>query len=215
MGIFLGRNWLFGQPGSRTETPQITTRAPEANAVPVAAALTTAAANPDATLSTAAPVAPPAREAASAATPAPSPAPIAGPRFGAVTFVAPIELQLFEGGEQIGSTVGPVAILEGTHNIELSNTAVGFVAHEVVSVKAGELTTRTIRLPNGKLSVNAVPWADVTIDGTSVGQTPLANLPVVVGEHQIVFKHPEFGDQQMTALVKVDGVTRIAATMKR
>ena len=132
-----------------------------------------------------------------------------------MTFVAPIELQIYEGEKHLGSTVGPVAILEGTHNVELSNTNVGFVAHEVVSVKPGELTTRTIHLPSGKLSVNAVPWADVWIDGTSVGQTPLANLAVGVGEHQIVFKHPDFSDQQMTALVKVDGVTRLSATMKR
>ena len=108
-----------------------------------------------------------------------------------------------------------MAILAGSHTIELSNTAVGFVAREIVSVKSGELTTRTIHLPSGKLSLNAVPWADVWIDGTPVGQTPLANLPVVVGEHQIVFKHPEFGEQQLTALVKVDGVTRMSATMKR
>ena len=132
-----------------------------------------------------------------------------------MTFVTPIELQIYENGKHIGSTVGPVAILEGSHNIEVSNAAVGFVAREAVIVKPGELTSRTIHLPNGKLSVNAVPWADVWIDGKSVGQTPLANLPVVVGEHQIVFKHPELGEQQMAALVKVDGVTRMSATMKK
>jgi len=221
-GIFLSRNWLFGQPQGRTDAPHIATRVANAETVPVAAASTTAAATPVATaatpvatISTAAPLPSQARDAASAATPAMSPTQSAAPRFGAMTFVTPIELQIYEGGKHIGSTVGPVAILEGTHNIELSNAAVGFVAREVMSVKPGELTTRTIRLPNGKLSLNAVPWADVWIDGTPVGQTPLANLPVVVGEHQIVFKHPELGDQQMTALVKVDGVTRLSATLKR
>lgn len=220
-GIFLGRNWIFGQPQGRTDAPHIATRVAKAEIVPVAAASTTAAApvgateTPVATISTAAPLPSPARDAASAATPGPPPTQNTAPRFGAMTFVTPIELQIYEGGKHLGSTVGPVAILEGTHNIELSNAAVGFVAREVMSVKPGELTTRTIRLPTGKLSLNAVPWADVWIDGTSVGQTPLANLPVVVGEHQIVFKHPELGDQQMTALVKVDGVTRLSATLKR
>ncbi len=221
-GIFLSRNWLFGEPQGRNDAPHIATRVAKAELVPIAAASTTAAATPVATaatpvatISTAAPVPLPARDAAGAATPAMSPTQSAAPRFGAMTFVTPIELQIYEGGKHIGSTVGPVAILEGTHNIELSNAAVGFVAREVMSVKPGELTTRTIRLPNGKLSLNAVPWADVWIDGTPVGQTPLANLPVVVGEHQIVFKHPELGDQQMTALVKVDGVTRLSATLKR
>jgi len=183
--------------------------------VPVAAALTAPAAAPLAPAPTAAPLPSPVSEAADAATPGQKPAPATAPRFGAMTFVAPIELQIYEGEKHLGSTVGPVAILEGTHNIELSNTAVGFTTREVVSVKSGELTTRTIRLPNGKLSVNAVPWADVWIDGTSVGQTPLANLPVAVGEHQIVFKHPDFGEQKLAAIVKVDGVTRMSATMKK
>ena len=213
-GIFLGRNWLFGQPHGQTDAPHIATRVAAAAVVPVAAASTTDAV-PVATAPAAAALLPPAPDAARAATPGPSPTQNAAPHFGAMTFVAPIELQIYEGEKHIGSTVGPVAILEGSHTIELSNTAVGFVAREIVSVKPGELTTRTIHLPNGKLSLNAVPWADVWIDGASVGQTPLANLPVVVGEHQIVFKHPEFGDQQMTALVKVDGVTRMSATMKR
>jgi hypothetical protein len=213
-GIFLGRNWLFGQPRGRAVASKIVAHETPAARVPVAPA-PAAAAVPAAPASTAAPLPLPAPDAASAATTVPSSTPNAAPHFGAMTFVAPIELQIYEGEKHLGSTVGPVAILEGTHSVDLSNTAVGFVAREVVTVKPGELTTRTIRLPNGKLSVNAVPWADVWIDGKSVGQTPLANLPVAVGEHQIVFRHPELGEQQMAAVVKVDGVTRLSATMKR
>jgi hypothetical protein len=201
-GLLLSRDRLFGQAQPPTGAPAVPGRAPAADTaaqVPVAPA-------PE-------PTTPPARAAAAA--PAPPPTRDGTPHFGAMSFVAPVELQIYEGGKHIGSTVGPVAILEGVHNIELSNSAIGFVVQESVTVKPGDLTTRTIRLPNGKLSINAVPWAEVWIDGTSVGQTPLANLSVTVGEHQIVFKHPEFGDQRQTALVKADGITRISATMQR
>jgi hypothetical protein len=33
------------------------------------------------------------------------------------------------------------------------------------------------------LNVNARPWANVWLDGRAVGETPLANLRVPVGEH--------------------------------
>jgi hypothetical protein len=213
-GIFLSRNWLFSETRGRADAPSTAARAAASVVVPLAAAPANAP-GPTAPVPAATPSPAPPENAANAIAPAPSPTQNAAPRFGAMTFLAPIELQIYKDGKHIGSTVGPVAILEGTHNIELSNDALGFVTHEVVSVKPGELTSRTIHLPNGKLSVNAVPWADVWIDGTSVGQTPLANVPVVIGEHQIVFKHPEFGEQHVAALVKVDGVTRTSATMKR
>ncbi len=49
-----------------------------------------------------------------------------------------------------------------------------------------------------------MPWADVTIDGKPAGQTPLANLTVPIGEHEIIFHHPQFTDQKQTAIVKVE-----------
>ena len=51
----------------------------------------------------------------------------------------------------------------------------------------------TVSVPNGSLSINALPWADVWIDGRSVGTTPLGNLSVPVGIHEIVWRHPELG----------------------
>jgi serine/threonine-protein kinase len=69
--------------------------------------------------------------------------------------------------------------------------------------------------PNGRLSINALPWAEVWIDGKSVGETPLANLSVPLGEHEIIFRHPQLGEQRQTALVRQNGVTRVSANLQR
>jgi serine/threonine-protein kinase len=69
--------------------------------------------------------------------------------------------------------------------------------------------------PNGLLSINASPWAEVWIDGKPAGETPLANLSVSLGEHEIVFRHPDMGEQRRTALVRVDGVTRVSVNFQR
>jgi hypothetical protein len=204
-GIVIGRDWLLRRPLE-----------------PAGARFTAAAAVVPGPAS--APAAAPSRAPAPAPVPEPPRAAAldasatrdaAAPHFGAMTIVSAIELQIYEGGTRIGSTGGPIGILEGVHNIELANPAVGFLTHETVTVKPGELASRTIRLPNGKISINAIPWADVLIDGTAAGQTPLANLSVTIGEHQITFRHPQLGEQRQTALVKVDGVTRISASMQR
>jgi hypothetical protein len=72
-----------------------------------------------------------------------------------------------------------------------------------------------IAIPDGRLSVNALPWAQVLIDGDPVGETPLANLPLAVGEHQVTFRHPQLGEQTQRVTVKADGLTRVSATLSR
>jgi len=36
------------------------------------------------------------------------------------------------------------------------------------------------------VNINATPWAEVWIDGKSFGETPLGNISVAPGEHEIV-----------------------------
>ena len=138
-----------------------------------------------------------------------------GPRFGAVRISSPIELQVFEGGRLLGSTAAPIAINEGPHTVELVNESLGYRAQQTVTVRAGQMAGVTVALPNGRLSINAVPWAEVWIDGNAAGQTPIANFALTIGQHEILFRHPQFGEQRQTVVVKVDGLTRVSATLQR
>jgi serine/threonine-protein kinase len=36
------------------------------------------------------------------------------------------------------------------------------------------------------------PWAEVTVDGRVVGQTPLARIPLPPGSHSVILTHPEY-----------------------
>jgi PEGA domain-containing protein len=85
----------------------------------------------------------------------------------------------------------------------------------VVDVRGGQVVPLEVSLPNGRLSINATPWAEVWIDGKSVGETPLGNLSVPLGEHEIVFRHPQFGELRRTAIVRLDVVTRVTANLQR
>ena len=92
--------------------------------------------------------------------PSRSRAPVAaGPRFGGVTVTSSIDLQVFKDGKLVGSTSGPIAVNEGPHNLEFVNEALGFRLPQSVNVKGGQMTTVKIAAPNGRISINAVPWA--------------------------------------------------------
>lgn len=142
-------------------------------------------------------------------------APAGASRFGGIRFTAPFEIQAFDGERLIGSTAGPIAIVEGSHVIDLVNEELGYRARQTVVVRAGQMAAVTVAVPNGRLSINAVPWAEVLIDGTAAGETPLANLSIPIGRHEITFRHPQLGEQKQTVIVKAEGLTRASATFQR
>ena len=139
-----------------------------------------------------------------------------GPASGWIAVTSPIELQLFEGNRLLGSSLSDrIMVSAGRHEIKIVHEAFGYEATRVVQVTAGKVTPFSIELPQGTLALNAVPWAEVWIDGERVGETPIGNVPLSIGPHDIVFRHPELGEQHQTAQVTLKGVTRASADLRR
>jgi serine/threonine-protein kinase len=57
--------------------------------------------------------------------------------------------------------------------------------------------------------LNAVPWAEVFVDGTPVGETPIGSFKVPVGVHEVVFRHPQLGERRTTVTVAVGAPTKV------
>jgi hypothetical protein len=116
----------------------------------------------------------------------------------------------------LGSTSdGPIVAGAGPHTLDLINTALGFRVRQVVTIRAGAIARVPITLPMGSLSINAQPWAQVSIDDTAVGDTPLANVPATLGEHQITFRHPQFGERRERVVVRADAPARVSTAFQR
>jgi hypothetical protein len=158
-----------------------------------------------------APPPPPEQRAEAAAQAAP---PLAG-RFGGIRVSAPVDLQVFQDGTLLGTTAAPIALTEGNYTLDLISEPLGFRSRQTVTVKAGQLTGLKVALPQGRININATPWANVWINGNAAGETPIANLSLPIGTHEIVFRHPQLGEQRMTAVVKAEGITRISAGFQR
>ena len=65
----------------------------------------------------------------------------------------------------------------------------------------------------GFLLVVVSPWADVTVDGESMGQTPLARLSLAPGPHTVRLTHPEYQPYPRKVVVKSGETTRLAVDL--
>jgi hypothetical protein len=123
---------------------------------------------------------------------------------------------VLEGDRVLGSTAdGPIVASAGSHQLDLVNTALGFRVRQNVSIRAGVIAPLTITPPMGRISINAQPWAQVLIDDNPVGETPLANVQVPIGDHQITFRHPQMGERRERVTVRADAPARVSTTFQR
>jgi hypothetical protein len=135
---------------------------------------------------------------------------------GWLSFDAPIDLRILEGGRSRGTTRGArVSLSEGTHDLELVNDSYEVRQFVSARVQSGRASRVIVPLPSGVLSLNALPWADVWIDGTPMGTTPLANLSVPVGPHTVVFRHPTLGERTQNVVVKARTPARYGVDLNK
>jgi hypothetical protein len=142
--------------------------------------------------------------------------PTAAAAAGWLTFDAPFEMEVYEGQQLVGTTRSDRIMLPvGSHDLELTNANLEFTGRRTVAIAAGKTANLSISLPSGKLSVNAVPWADVSIDGRPAGTTPLGNLTVTVGTHEVLWRHPQLGERRQTVTVKAQSPTRVGVDFSK
>jgi hypothetical protein len=125
------------------------------------------------------------------------------PASGSLTFDMPVDLLVYLDGRLRGNTRdGSVTLPAGTQNVVLANTAYEYREVVSVTVTAGVVTRANVTVPTGYLSLNALPWADVWVDGNPMGTTPLANLSLPIGSHEVLWRHPTLGDRRQLVNVK-------------
>jgi hypothetical protein len=135
---------------------------------------------------------------------------------GWVTIPLSIQVQVFENGRFVGTNdTNQIPIAAGRHQLEFVNESLHYKASQRIEVGSGKVATLKIALPTGTLNLNAAPWAEVTIDGQSVGQTPLGNVQLPIGPHQVVFRHPELGEQTRSIVVGAGSATRISVDFRK
>jgi hypothetical protein len=138
------------------------------------------------------------------------------PLGGWVSVASPFPVDLLEHDELVGTSgTTKVMMPAGRHDVVLRNESVGYEALRSIDVVAGGVATIEVVPPTASLNVNARPWADVVIDGAPAGQTPLSNVILAVGSHEITFRHPQLGERTQTVVVSARGVNRVSVDLTK
>ena len=141
---------------------------------------------------------------------------ISGPVGGWLSISAPFDVEVVENDDVIGTSgTSRIMLAAGRHDIVLTNRSLGYQESRRIEVAAGKTIAVRVDPPKVSVSVNARPWAEIVLDGTSVGQTPIANLSVTVGPHEMVFRHPQLGERKQTIVVSAKGPNRIAVDLTK
>lgn len=139
-----------------------------------------------------------------------------GAASGTFAVDSPIEMRVLENGQLLGlSNAAPIVVSAGRHQFDLVNESLQLRINRAVSVDAGKLTRIAVTVPNGTLAVNALPWAEVFVDGRSVGVTPLGSVSVPVGTHEVVWRHPQLGEKRRTVVVGAESPARVTMDMSK
>jgi hypothetical protein len=156
----------------------------------------------------------------SAATPPPAPVALepdtsGAPLAGWISARLPFSVEIRENGRLIGTNdADRLMLAAGSHQLEFVNETLNYRVMKSVHVTAGKVSAVSLELPNGTMNVNAVPWAEVWLNGTRIGETPIGNLSVPIGAHELVFRHPQFGEKRHAISVTAGAPVRVSIDMK-
>jgi hypothetical protein len=126
-----------------------------------------------------------------------------------------VDVQLFEDQRLLGSSRSDrIMVSVGRHRLEIVNETLGYRATRTIDVAPGQVSPITLELPKGSIAINALPWAEVWIDGQKVGETPIGSLSLPIGPHEIIFRHPELGEQRRRTTVTLGAEARVSADLR-
>jgi hypothetical protein len=139
-----------------------------------------------------------------------------GSAAGWISIKAPADVQLFEDGRFLGSSrIDRIMVSTGRHELDIINDALGFQERRVVQVTAGQVTSISANWPTGTVSINAQPWALVFVDGMPLGETPIANARVAIGQHEILFRHPQLGEHRESVTVTTRETLKVGIDLRK
>ena len=142
--------------------------------------------------------------------------PQGAPISGWIAVSAPAEVQVYEDTRLLGTSRSDrIMVSAGRHELEIVNEALDFRATRTVTVSPGQVSPLRLDWPKGSMALNAQPWADVWVDGERIGETPIGNVAVPIGAHEVVFRHPQLGEQVVRTTVTAGQPTRVSVDMRK
>lgn len=118
-------------------------------------------------------------------------------------------------GRAVGSTpLSRQRLSIGEHSVALQHATVPGIIRETLTIAPGETLQRDYSFTQvGYLQAVVKPWAEVFVDGRSVGQTPMGKVEIAAGRHTVTLKHPEAGEKNQVVNIRVGETTQVIVTL--
>jgi hypothetical protein len=140
----------------------------------------------------------------------------AAPVAGWIAVSSPFPVDVMEQSDVIGTSgTSKIMLAAGAHELVLRNDSIGYEAARKIDVTPGAVASVEVVPPEAMVNVNARPWAEVSIDGVPAGQTPLANVALPIGTHEISFRHPQLGERTERIVVTAKGANRVSIDLTK
>jgi PEGA domain len=134
---------------------------------------------------------------------------------GWISVTTPADVQVFEGDRLLGTNqIDRIMLPVGKHEIDLVNEPLGFRERRSVQVTAGQVAPIRPQWPSGTIAINAVPWAEVFVDGNPAGETPIGSVQVPVGVHEILLRHPQLGERRTRVTVTAGAPAKVGVDLR-
>ena len=136
---------------------------------------------------------------------------------GWIAIESPVEVDVFADGALVGTSRSPKILLqEGEHTLGTDQREHWISREAVCAGECGHTGERKCGASGEyTIEITAVPWAEVWVDGKSVGVTPIGKMPITIGPHEVVFRHPELGEKTVSAVVKAGETTSVTVDLTR
>ena len=105
---------------------------------------------------------------------------------GWVAVASSVDLTISENGRTLKRDErGWVIFPPGPHDVHLDNDSLGIHETRHVVVTPGDATRLSLAPPSSSLSITTSEPAEVWVDGTSLGESPIADTPMKLGMHDV------------------------------
>jgi CRISPR/Cas system-associated exonuclease Cas4 (RecB family) len=127
---------------------------------------------------------------------------------GFVTVYAPFDVTVSEKGRVLrADDRHQIMLPPGAHELRVFNRSLAYDVARRVEVRPGEAVNLQLTPDPSSLTVTAAEAAEVWVDGSRLGDTPLNAAPIPLGIHDIVVRRATGGERRFTVTVGTKPVT--------
>jgi hypothetical protein len=125
-----------------------------------------------------------------------------GPSRVSVTIRTDPPTKVYLDNRIVGDSPASTRVAAGTHSVRCVSAAQEINFTTSIRVPDGAPFNTAITIPRGTLRINVLPWANVTVNGRSLGQTPIAPRQVFAGRYTVRIENPTL-EKSETRVVNV------------